>query len=140
MDDILLCGANDSYLYAINVESGDLRWRYRTDGPITSSPAASDSIVCVASSGYHVYGIDIATGKLLWKFKADEQFRASPCIIRDVLYVGSHDGFLYALRIHTGQLLWKYEIGAPIVNAISGIGTLVSVCTSTNNLYFIGEK
>jgi outer membrane protein assembly factor BamB len=140
VDDILLCGANDHHLYALDIANGSLKWRYKTHNPITSSPAATDSIVCVTSSDCYVYGIEIDTGKLLWKFKADEQFRASPCIIGDVLYAGSYDGSLYALSVPNGQLLWKYEIGAPIENAISGVGTLISVSTSTNNLYFIGEK
>ena len=138
--DVLLCGANDHNLYAINTKNGKLKWKYKTGNPITSSPAATSSIVCVTSSDSYVYAIDIATGKLLWKFQANDQFRATPCIVDNIVYAGANDGYLYAIRLDNGELIWKYEVGAPIMNSISAIGTLLCLNTTTNHLYFIGNK
>lgn len=137
---VLVCGANDRCLHALEIKDGRPRWKYKTRGPITSSPAVKGNLACVVSSDGNVYAVEISSGRLLWKFTAGGQFRASPCIVGDVLYAGSHDGYLYALRLCDGQMLWKYEIGAPIVNSISAVGPVLCVNSNTNYLYLIGEK
>ncbi|MEE8389438.1 MAG: hypothetical protein V3S14_01400 [Anaerolineae bacterium] len=37
--DLAFVGSTDNYLYALNITSGELEWRYRTEGDILATPA-----------------------------------------------------------------------------------------------------
>jgi outer membrane protein assembly factor BamB len=103
-------------LYAINRATGERRWTFQTDGPVTSSPAvaiggandiivvASDLLGTVAGSstpvpvGGRVYAIrdDGSTGTLLWSFDTGFSIGASsPAINSDgTIYIGRAGLFL----------------------------------------------
>ncbi|MEO0080493.1 MAG: PQQ-binding-like beta-propeller repeat protein, partial [candidate division WOR-3 bacterium] len=50
-------GSDDGYLYAIKPD-GKLRWRYRTEGPIYSSPAiGSDGTAYFGSNDGYLYAV-----------------------------------------------------------------------------------
>ncbi|MBI2919812.1 MAG: PQQ-binding-like beta-propeller repeat protein [Planctomycetes bacterium] len=53
-DDAVYFGAEDGVLYALEAKSGELRWKYVTDGPILGSPALAGNgknYIFVCSSG-----------------------------------------------------------------------------------------
>lgn len=53
--DVVYFGANDGYLYALNVEYGTLLWRYRLGVPIASTVAVTGNTVVVAAWDGTVY-------------------------------------------------------------------------------------
>ena len=57
---------------------GEVKWTYKTDGPINSSPAAVDGIVYVGSRDRHVYAFKAETGEKLWEFKTGSWVESSP--------------------------------------------------------------
>lgn len=129
-----------NYIYALDINSGELKQKYNTIRSITSSPIVKDNLIFVTTSGGYTNALEMTTGKLIWSFKTGGLFSASPCIVGDIVYAGSHDGYLYAIRLNDCKVIWKYEIGAPIINSISAIGQLIAVNSITNYLYLIGEK
>ena len=42
-------GSNDGYLYAVDVRSGQEKWKFKTAGEVLSSPAVSDGVVYFGS-------------------------------------------------------------------------------------------
>ena len=50
-DGTIYLGSNDHSLYAINQESGQLKWRFKTGGNIESTPATADGPNIPASRG-----------------------------------------------------------------------------------------
>ncbi len=45
-------------MYALDAETGDVKWKYKTEGEwVSSSPAVADGVVYVGSSAGHVYAI-----------------------------------------------------------------------------------
>jgi outer membrane protein assembly factor BamB len=97
----------------------DIAWKFKTAGPIKSSPVIADGVVYVGSSDANVYAIE--NGKELWQFKTGGDVESSPCVLEGSVYVGSSDGFLYALDANSGELRWKYETGDKILGGANWI-------------------
>src|SRR5262245_55614741 len=55
-----------------------LRWRYKTAGPILSSPIVAQGRVYVGSSDKSVYAFGLRDGKKLWSFKTNGAVEAAP--------------------------------------------------------------
>lgn len=139
-ENLLIAGAGDGCIYALDKQSGDLKWTYKTKGPITSSPAFQKEIICAGSEDGIFYAFRSNSGELLWTFETSDKFTASPCIVGNVVYAGSNDGCLYALHLADGKLLWKYPIGTRILKNISSNGPVIAVLADYQKLYLIGEK
>jgi len=58
-------GQNE-FLYAIEVETGQVLWRFEADYPVTSTPTIVDDVVYVVDDVGYFYGLDIGTGRELW--------------------------------------------------------------------------
>ena len=65
----LYFGSENGFLFAVSDPTGTLKWRFKTDGPISSSPAASaDGLsIYVGSTDMHMYAVS-HTGALKVRF------------------------------------------------------------------------
>ncbi|HTD40030.1 MAG TPA: PQQ-binding-like beta-propeller repeat protein [Mucilaginibacter sp.] len=88
---------------------GDIKWKFKTQGKVFSSPAICSGIAYVGSEDHSLYAINVQTGKLLWKFTTGGAVNSSPAVYKNVVYFGSFDGFYYALNAATGKLVWKFK-------------------------------
>jgi outer membrane protein assembly factor BamB len=62
-------GNRNGYVYAVNAATGSLIWKFKTNGRIDFSIAASanNSIVYVVSNDTYAYALNAANGNLVWK-------------------------------------------------------------------------
>lgn len=90
---------------------GNLKWAFKTNGKIFSSPIVHDGIVYVGSEDGTLYAIDEKTGKTHWEFKTGGAVHSSPAVFKSMVYIGSFDGYYYAIDAKTGQLKWKFKTG-----------------------------
>lgn len=90
---------------------GNLKWAFKTNGKIFSSPIVHDGVVYIGSEDGNLYAIDEKTGKTHWKFKTGGAVHSSPAIFKNVVYIGSFDGYYYAVDSKTGKLKWKFKTG-----------------------------
>jgi len=111
-EDIDDTGSNGEYLYALDAETGQERWKFRTPFGVTPSPAVSDGLVYFGTDGGYLYALDAASGQLKWKFLPmgrggdPAAVSSSPAVSDGVVYFGTDDGSLYALDAQTGQEKW----------------------------------
>ena len=89
----------------------NLKWKYKTDGKIFSSPIAKNEIVYIGSEDGFLYAIDEKKGDLKWKFKTDGAIHSTPSIFENIIYFGSFDGNYYAVNATTGEQIWKFKTG-----------------------------
>jgi outer membrane protein assembly factor BamB len=143
-DGLLLVGAGDGVLYAVDARTGRVRWRMQTEGRIRSSPAVADGVVYVGSADGRFYAADLRTGRERWhfdtqgrtldsaKFGFDRRtIQSSPTIAGDVVVFGARDGFLYALDRETGRPRWRYDYKVSWVNGTPAVADgMVYVGTS----------
>lgn len=112
-------GSGDGGVYALDVESGTLRWRFATGNVVHASPAYAGGVLFVGSWDSNFYAIDAETGKEKWRFKSGEDalinnqvgFQGSAAVVDGVVYVGCRDSHLYALDAATGKEKWNISTG-----------------------------
>ncbi|MDI6751297.1 MAG: PQQ-binding-like beta-propeller repeat protein, partial [bacterium] len=97
-DNCLFFGADNGYVYALNLSVVALRWSYKTAGPVISSPAVANGVVYVGSKDGWLYGLDIKGGTETWKYKVGNNALSSPAIARRMLYIASGDGNIYCFE------------------------------------------
>jgi outer membrane protein assembly factor BamB len=110
---------SDDYFYALDLQTGQEKWRFKTEGAIVSSPLVADGLVYFGSEDQHLYALDARTGREKWRFKAQDALWSSPALADGLLYFGagcnlcgsSEDTHLYAVDSQTGQEIWRFETG-----------------------------
>jgi len=93
-------------------DSPVLKWKFKTSGPVSSSPViASDGTIFVASETGVLYAVS-SNGSMLWNFPTGPVVRCCPAVGSDgTVYVASSGtgAALYAVS-PTGSLKWKYVL------------------------------
>jgi outer membrane protein assembly factor BamB len=83
-----------------------VNWKFKTEGPIVSSPAIAYGLVFIGSADNYLYAIDEKDGKQKWKFKTVGNVSSSPAVSDSIVCFGSTDGSYYAVNTNTGVLKW----------------------------------
>jgi len=138
----VMVGGRDSYLYAIDLETGKLRWELTQDGSswMLSTGSQGRDVLIGGGSAFLLQSVAIETGKENWRFKARSAIFSSPAISGDVVVVSDLSGFVHAVRASTGKELWSFPLGdralsSPVVGdhavyVASDDGMLVALETS----------
>lgn len=128
-------GSSDGNVYALNANTGDLKWKFGVKGSFHCSPVLYKNTLYIGSWDANLYALDITTGKERWKFETGTQtgfkgIESSVAVANDMVYFGARDPFLFALNAETGKLVWKYDaayswiISSPVVaNDVVYVGT-----------------
>jgi hypothetical protein len=115
---ILYMGSLDKKLYALNADTGALKWSYTTGGPLDySSPAVAlaKGLVFVGSNNGKLYALNADTGAFKWSYTTGGPLvYSSPAVANGVVYVGSNDGNVYALNAVSGASLWSAFTGSEV--------------------------
>lgn len=124
----------DGRLYAVEAQTGKLRFSFETEGAtldssaegydrtsITSSPSVSNDGIFFGSRDGHLYGIEKSGGAKRWRFGHKVSFVpgspevgwvvGSPALLEadGFVLVGSSDGkFFNAVRAQSGEEVWKF--------------------------------
>ena len=120
---------------ALHADTGALKWKFKTDARVTSSPSVALGKIYFGSYDGNFYAIDASSGQLSWKFSTGGErrfaakhlhgsnpaaetmpdpfdfFLSSPVIWQGAAYFGSGDGNVYALDAATGQEKWRFRTG-----------------------------
>jgi outer membrane protein assembly factor BamB len=126
----------DHRLYALDAETGELRWK--TDdlgGPIVSSPALSeDGLIIVSTFNNEVLAFDEGTREIAWRFNTSDWSWASPVIDGLKVYASDISGIFYALDLDTGELLWQLQPGGGIYSAPLVQDGMIYISTDASSL------
>ncbi len=112
-----------------------VRWEFKADEAIESTPVIADGRVLVADVMGQIYAVDRADGKELWRRNYDTGFLASPAIQGELVVIGDIEGNLYALDAKTGQERWKQMTDGEINGAVAFHGEHVLVTSQDGKLY-----
>jgi eukaryotic-like serine/threonine-protein kinase len=122
-------GSGDGNVYALDISSGKLIWKFQTGEVVHASPAISDGTVFVGSWDSYFYALDAARGKEKWRFKTGEDhdihnqvgIQSSAAVDHGTVYFGCRDSNFYAVDARSGKQKWVFNnkgswvIGSPAV-------------------------
>lgn len=126
--DWMITGTDDGALVAVDLESTEVVWRYRTGGVIRTPAIVGEGVVHFANSRDQILAVDLRGGEWVWEFDgtfqkdftvfgraglaylpADEQGET----VAGMLYTGFGDGKVVALDAASGVSRWMESL-API--------------------------
>ena len=87
----------------------ELRWKYKTGGPIHASPVIVDGTVYVGSTDGVLYALDAKRWGVKWTFRTGDAIRYAAAVWNNHVYFSSRDNYVYALDAKTGELVWKFK-------------------------------
>ena len=67
-ENTLFFGSSDSNFYALDIESGFMKWVFKTSAPVNSVPFVDGEKVYFGSSDGFIYAADIKTGEEIWSY------------------------------------------------------------------------
>jgi outer membrane protein assembly factor BamB len=148
VDNAVYFGSGDGNVYALDANSGELHWKFKTGDVVHASPAFADGLVFVGSWDSYFYAIDAKTGEQKWRFHGGEDplihnqvgFQSSPAVVDGVVYTGCRDAQLYALDAGTGKEKWKIDNQLSwVITSPAVVGDKVYFATSDSALYHVVE-
>lgn len=103
-------------LVAVDLRTGQPRWRFRCRGEGGIRMACSGRVLVVVSGDSAIDALDISTGEVVWRFSDRVRFCLAPAIVGDVVVApcgepGGGAGGIYGIDLFTGKL--RYHSGLP---------------------------
>jgi eukaryotic-like serine/threonine-protein kinase len=125
-DGVVYFGACDHIFYALDAETGEEVWRFKTNGPLAGDKAAlADGVVYFGSFDGVMYAVSAKDGKEIWRFDTNSKL-FNQVVHKGVLYFGSKAGVFYALDAKTGRELWRFHTK----------GSIMTPCIYDDRVYF----
>jgi outer membrane protein assembly factor BamB len=150
VNNIVYIGSWDSYLYAIDADTGQEKWSFKSGEDNTihnqvgfqSSPAVVDGTVYVGCRDAHVYALDAVTGRKKWDYPTSKSWVIGTPAVRDgMVYVGTSDSSRFmALDAKTGRLRFNFKAGAFIFSSAALSGDLAYFGSHNGWLYAVDAK
>ncbi|KAF2330693.1 PQQ-binding-like beta-propeller repeat protein [Flavobacterium daemonense] len=111
---LTIFGSSDGNIYAVNAKTGNLKWKFKTNGSVHGSPVIDKNKIYIGGWDTVLYALDAETGKEIWRFATGTQtgfkgIQSSVAIADGKVFFGARDPFLFALDAETGKLIWKYN-------------------------------
>jgi outer membrane protein assembly factor BamB len=123
----------DRKVYAVDLETGEVRWSSRLSGLVAGGVLVSGDTLFVASSRPEgrVYALDRGTGRRIWRAKTGPV--AAPLALADgTLLVSSQRGQLLGLAPSDGSVRWRRSMGMARISPVSvGAGAVVVAAVDT---------
>ena len=119
---LFVIGNSDHNVYALDAETGALRWTFKTGYRVWATPLIVSDTVYIGSMDHHLYALRLSDGGVRWDFQAGGAFAATPALRNGTLYIGAFDDKLYAIDAQAGTERWRFASanwfwGSPLVYA-----------------------
>jgi outer membrane protein assembly factor BamB len=132
-DNVLYGGSVDRKVYAVDLQTGDVRWSSRLPGMILGGVLLTGDTIFVASSRPQgrIYALNRAKGKPVWKTTIDP-VGAPLALIDGVLVALTQRGDAVGLDSGTGKVRWRNRVGVSRTGATAaGSGGILVATTDS---------
>ncbi|MCH2189278.1 PQQ-binding-like beta-propeller repeat protein, partial [Candidatus Gracilibacteria bacterium] len=125
----LYFGCFDSYVYAIDVLSGKLCWKYKTNNAVYAQPFCLGNNIYIGGTDKYFYHISTDDGSLLHKIETHGKIFAPPVLIDEtILAFASNDSHIYFYDFVQKKVLFR-------IRHPERISTQLIYDTATQKLY-----
>jgi outer membrane protein assembly factor BamB/predicted phosphohydrolase len=101
-------GNSLGYAKALDKQSGQVRWQYKTDAMLFARPAVDKKHVVIPTADKRLVWLDKKTGKVTHEYAAAGPFVADGVVQNGILYQGGYKTF-QAWDVKRHKLLWSYD-------------------------------
>jgi len=108
----------DGKLYAVDVATGEERWRFERDRYFYSGPVIYKEYVFVGNYDKYLYCLERSTGKRIWSYRTKSRILATPVVWNNYVFVGSNDARLHVVDVETGKLCGFFQTIERITNKV----------------------
>ena len=145
-------GADDGSFYAVDPQSGALRWTYKGKGAIERPPELGGDLVYAASAADRVVALEAATGKWRWQYERDmpEGFTihgyGGPKLVGTQVLAGFADGYFVALAASSGDVVWARSLATAsdqfvdVDTTPTLVGDMAYVASYSGGLYALDPR
>ncbi len=140
--DLIVFGACDKHIYALNKDTGELAWKFLTGDVVASSLCVVDGIAYVCSDDGFLYALNAVDGSLIWKFRLGPKgtYYSSPRISDGIVYVGGGDSQYFYAVSKGGKLVWRYLTGGRITSSAAIVNDSVLFSCYDGYFYSLSAK
>ena len=133
-------------VYAIDTDTGSLKWKYPSDlglgGAVKGTPAIAGKYLYFGAADGNLYCLSAETGRFQWAYQTRGAVRCPPVVYEGVIFVGADDNSLYAIEAESGESAWSRTFTArdDIANGVAvGQGMVVVSCMD-GNMYGVNSS
>ena len=104
-------GSADHHVYAVDLKSGEVKWKTRTGGAVLGGPSTAQGVVCIGSVDTFIYGLDQISGEILWRVKSENMYQAKAATDGELFFLGCWDNTFHAIDARSGTQRWVLRPG-----------------------------
>jgi outer membrane protein assembly factor BamB/formylglycine-generating enzyme required for sulfatase activity len=97
-DGLGFIGNSDGYLYAMDLKTGKLQWKFNAGDKIRSGPSYAGGLLFFGCDNGRVYALDARTGSLKSQLPLADKTMSSPCIANGMLFIGDDSGTVFGFE------------------------------------------
>jgi outer membrane protein assembly factor BamB len=109
VSDRVLIGSYDEHLYCLSTRDGSLLWKFKTNGPVHSTPSISDGMAFIAGCDEVFRAIRISNGKEVFNVSSGSYTGASPALRFGAAFYGTFDNEVLSVNLEKREIMWRYE-------------------------------
>lgn len=142
-DGMVYFGNPAGFLYGIDSESGEEKWKFEMGGGISVGPAIQDGKIYAGQQGGErfFYCVDAKTGQLVWKKAVPGGWVWGSATVDDgMVYVPTVDGHAVCMDGETGNIIWMFPTAMSVPAEPAIDGDIVYFGSWSRSLYAFNKR
>jgi outer membrane protein assembly factor BamB len=107
--DRVLIGSYDENLYCVSTRNGAVLWKFKTNGPVHSTPSIWNGIAFIAGCDEMFRAIRVSDGKEMFNVSSGAYTGASPALRANSAFYGTFDNEVLGVNLAGRKVDWRYE-------------------------------
>ena len=138
-DDRVIVGSDANEVLVFGMDSPDVTLRYRTDGPVRSSPATAKGRVYVGAADARLHCFNLDSGEQVFTFETNEPLVGSPTLTPNQVIFGSWDGNLYGANRESGEEIFRVETSYSVLSSPAVVDGVIYIGMGYYELHALGD-
>ena len=131
---LVLFGAQDGVLYALDRESGKVVWKYEAEDQIQCSITVSGNRAFLGGCDGKLHVVNLDSGKKVARVEIESPTGTTPATLGDRVYFGTQQGTFFAVDWKEAKIDWKREdpLGGTMIVASAAVNEKLVVYAVRN--------
>jgi outer membrane protein assembly factor BamB len=117
--DLVLVPSSDHHLYALDLDSGKLAWKFQARAALWEAVAVDEKAAYLASMDHYLYAVSLTNGQRLWEINLDGPMLHAPVLDTDgILYLTTLNEEVIAVNTSSQRVVWRVPIVGKVWNPL----------------------